>query len=107
MSTLRSICQSNTFPRLIEMGVQARAEPGNYALEYRGAVVFRFPSEDDFVLWIGRHANPESIAAAVKAEFEAAEADVRAREAAEAEARAAKIAAETIGETNEAQPLAL
>jgi hypothetical protein len=89
MTTLRTICQSNTFPRLIELGVQARAEPDNYALEYRGAVVFRFPSEDDFVLWIGRHANPESIADAVRAEYDAAEADVKARAAAEAEAATA------------------
>lgn len=91
MTTLRTICQSNTFPRLIEMGIQARAEPGNYALEYRGVAVLRFESEDDFVLWINRHANPESIAGVVKAEYDEAEAEAKAR--VEAAAAAAVLAA--------------
>lgn len=107
MSTLRAICQSNTFPRLIELGVQPRAEPENYALEYKGVPVFRFESEGDFVLWFGRHANPESIAAAVKAEYDAVEAEVKARAEAEAEARAAEIAARTIAAMGEAPPPAL
>lgn len=86
---LRAICQSDLFPRMIELGVQPRVDPScGYGIEYAGVTVFRFDNEDHMADWLSRHASAESIVADTKAEYEAALAEVAAKREAEAAAAA-------------------